>query len=563
MGWEQAARADHREGDRALSNLVDLIRNAGMTRITAVVAGTALMMGLLIFLIFSGAKPNMALLYNDLTPDNATRIVEQLTSRQIDYTLSNDQTRISVPRDQVAQLRLEFAEQGLSGHVGYDLFDRDESLGQSSFTQEINRLRALEGELSRTIASISNVRGARVHIVLPRRELFTRDTQDATASVILKMRGANRLDRGQVAAILQLVATAVPQLNPQRITIVDDRGTLLHGGGDVEDGMGPEAFTDMRSGFESSLSGKVTEMLERVIGIGKVRVEVTAEMDFTQEVQNIHSFDPEQQVVVSSREIEDVSQSQDAAEENVTIGNNLPDAGGFPGQAGSSESESRTDTITNFQTGNTRTERIVPAGRVERLSVAVIVDGVRLDDGTYQERIDEEMEKLRSLAEAAIGFDPARGDNLTIEQMRFEDVPVFAPLDSEELFGIPLERFVSWGQTAIIGVVVLLIALLIVRPLITRLFDLQQQAAAQRAAAADQPNLLTDQSGAMVAAGADGAMVPMDGGGGAEEFESMIDIAHIEGRVKASSLKKVGEIIEKHPEEAVSILRTWMYQESN
>lgn len=532
-----------------------------MARLTAVVAGTALMMGLLVFLIFSGAKPNMALLYSDLDPDASTRITEQLTSRQIDFTLSNDRSRISVPRDQVAQLRLEFAEQGLSGHVGYDLFDRDESLGQSSFTQEINRLRALEGELSRTIASIANVRGARVHIVLPRRELFTRDTQAATASVIMKMRGANRLDRGQVAAVLQLVATAVPQLNPQRITIVDDRGTLLHGGGDVEDGFGPEAISDMRTGFESSLSGKVTEMLERVIGIGKVRVEVTAEMDFTQEVQNIQSFDPEQQVVVSSREIENTSQSQEAGEENITVGNNLPDAGGFGGEAGSTESESRTDSITNFQTGNTRTERIVPAGGIERLSVAVIVDGVRSDDGTYQERIDEEMEKLQALAEAAIGYDPARGDILTIEQMRFEDVPVFAPLDSEELFGIPLDRFVSWGQTAIIGVVVLLIALLIVRPLITRLFDMQQQAAAARAAAADQPSLLTDQSGGMVAAGPDGAMVPMEGAG--EEFESMIDIAHIEGRVKASSLKKVGEIIEKHPEEAVSILRTWMYQESN
>lgn len=546
-----------------MGGLIDTIRNIGMPRLTAIVAGTATMLGLLIFLLISGAKPEMALLYSDLDPQATNQIADQLASRGVEYSMSTDQTRISVPRDQVAQLRLEFAEQGLSGNVvGYDIFDRDESLGQSSFTQEINRLRALEGELSRTIATIDNVRGARVHIVLPRRELFTRDTQAATASIILKMQGAFRLDRAQTAAIQQLVATAVPQLNPNKITIIDDRGTLLHGGGDQDDGtLGADSIADMRTGFESRLSGKVTEMLERVVGVGKARVEVTAEMDFSQEVLNIQSYDPEQQVLVSSREIEDTSQSTEAAPDNVTIGNNLPDAGALDGAAaGDSEQSSRTDSIQNFQTGNTRTERIVPPGRVERLSVAVVVDGIRQNDGTYESRSDDEMEVLRELVESAVGLDRSRGDQVTIHNLRFEDVPVFESLEEEQLFGIPYADLRSVGQTAIIGLVVLLIALLIVRPLITRLFDMQQQAAAARAAG-DSPTMLTDQSGGeMAAAGGGGEMVPHEGG---DEFEAMIDIAHIEGRVKASSLKKIGEIVEKHPEEAVSILRNWMYQESN
>lgn len=544
-----------------MGNLIETIRNIGTTRLTAIIAGTAAMLGLLIFLVISGAKPEMALLYSDLDPQATEQIADQLASRGVDYSMSNDRTRISVPRDMVSQLRIEFAEQGLSGAVvGYDIFDRDESLGQSSFTQEINRLRALEGELSRTIASIDNVRGARVHIVMPRRELFTRDPQAATASIVLKMRGANRLDRAQVNAIQQLVATAVPQLDPGRITVIDDRGTLLHGGGNPEDGtVGADTIADMRTGYESRLSGKVTEMLERVVGIGKARVEVTAEMDFSQEVQNIQSYDPEQQVLVSSREIEDSSESTEQAPDAVTVGNNLPDGGVLDDGAagGARESSLRTDSIQNFQTGNTRTERIVPPGRVDRLSVAVVVDGIRGAEGAYEPRSDEEMEVLRELVESAVGIDRARGDQITIHNLRFEEVPVYDPLEQEELFGLPLADLRSLGQTAIIGLVVLLIALLIVRPLISRLFDMQQQTAAARAQA-DQPTMLTDQSTGM---GGDGALVAQQGE--ESEMESMIDIAHIEGRVKASSLKKIGEIIEKHPEEAVSILRTWMYQESN
>ncbi|MEC9266616.1 MAG: flagellar basal-body MS-ring/collar protein FliF [Alphaproteobacteria bacterium] len=550
-----------------MGGLLDIIRNIGMPRLTAIVAGTATMLGLLLFLIINGTKPEPALLYSDLDPQTTNQIADQLASRGVEYSMSNDQTRISVPRDQVSQLRLEFAEQGLSGGVvGYDIFDRDESLGQSSFEQEINRLRALEGELSRTIASIDNVRGARVHIVMPRREVFTRTPQQATASIIIKMRGAYRLDRTQTAAIQQLVATAVPQLSPQKITIIDDRGTLLHGGGDTKDGLGADNIADMRTGFESRLSGKVTEMLERVVGVGKARVEISAEMDFSQEVQNIQSFDPEQQVLVSSRETENSSQSTEAAQDNVTVGNNLPDAGGLGGGAsGDTETATSTESIQNFQTGNTRTERIVPPGRVERLSVAVVVDGIRQPDGTYEARSDAEMEVLRELVESAVGVDRGRGDQVTIHNLRFEDVPVYEPLDEQEVLGIPIpvSDLRAIGQTSIIALLVLLIAFVIVRPLVTRLMDMQQQAAAARAAA-DQPTMITDQSGAMVAAGGmagmEGAMVPHEG---TDEFEAMIDIAHIEGRVKASSLKKIGEIVEKHPEEAVSILRNWMYQESN
>lgn len=547
-----------------MENLFETIRGFGVPRLTALVGSIAVMLGLVVFLVVSGGRQELALMYSDLDPQTANQIADQLASRQVDYSLSNDQTRISVPRDQVGQLRLEFAEQGLSGTVGYDIFDRDQSLGQSSFTQEVNRLRALEGELSRTIASIDNVRGARVHIVLPRRQVFTREPQEATASVIVKMRGAMRLDRNRTSAIQQLVATAVPQLDPQRISIIDDRGTLLHGGGSVEEGLGPGTIEDMRSSYETRVGAKVTDMLEKVVGVGKVRVEVSAEMNFAQEVQNIQSYDPEQQVLVSSREVENNEQSNQAGADAVTVGNNLP-GGGLDGDGGTQESRSSTDTVNNFQTGNTRTERIVPPGAVERLSVAVVVDGVRLEDGTYQAREDAEMDVLRDLVESAVGLDRSRGDQVTLHNLRFEDVPVLAAYEDERFFGLPISELTSLAQTLMVIFSLAIVVLLFVRPLVNRLIEAQQQAAAIRAAA-EAPAMITDQSGAQVPApmvqGPDGQMMPAPAGAEGEEFEAMIDIANIEGRVKASSMKKIGEIIEKHPEEAVSILRNWMYQES-
>lgn len=546
-----------------MEGIIDTIRNLGVPRLTALIGSVAVMLGLIVFLVVNGGRQELALLYSDLDPQNANQIADQLASRQIDYSLSNDQSRISVPRDQVGQLRLEFAEQGLSGTVGYDVFDRDQGLGQSSFTQEVNRLRALEGELSRTIASIDNVRGARVHIVLPRRQVFTREPQEATASIIVKMRGAMRLDGSRTAAIQQLVATAVPQLDPRRISIIDDRGTLLHGGGTVEENIGPATIEDIRGSYETRLSDKVTEMLEKVVGVGKARVEVSVDMNFAQEVQNIQSFDPEQQVLVSSREQESSEQSNDVGTDAVTVGNNLP-GGGFEGDGGASEVRSSTDTVNNFQTGNTRTERIVPPGGVERLSVAVVVDGIRLEDGTYEPRADAEMDVLRELVEGAVGLDRSRGDSVTIHNLRFEDVPVFEALEEERLLGFPIAELTSLAQTLMVVFSLAVVVLLFVRPLVNRLIEAQQQTA-QAQSAADAPPMLTDQSGApmqtqMIQA-PDGSMVPVAAEAN-EEFETMIDIANIEGRVKASSLKKIGEIIEKHPEEAVSILRNWMYQES-
>ena len=548
-----------------MNSIIDMVRNLGPARLSVIAGTSVLVLGLFIFLATRVTTPDMSMLYGDLSEGDVNRIVGQLSQTDTQFELRKNGSEVWVPRSEVGELRLSLAGQGVGGSlVGYEIFDRDQSLGQSSFVQEVNRLRALEGELARTIGSLGNVRGARVHLVLPRRELFTRDTQEPTASVVLKMRGAQRLGNDQIAAIQHLVATAVPQLRPTNISIIDDRGTLLHGGGEEEGGPGltADSASEMRAQYESRLARRVTELLERTVGFGKVRVEVRADMDFSQVVVNSESFDPNGQVLRSSEAIEENSSAQEAGDETVTVGNNLPDPALDGGGAGATENQSRTEERSNFEISKTMTNRVSAPGQVERLSVAVLVDGIynEGEEGSmlYEARPAEQMDQLESLVRSAVGFDTGRGDALELVNMQFADLPVsVAELDTA-FFGFSTADLRRIVELLVLGVLGILIVLLVVRPLLTKVFEVTPTALAGVGGDGDT-QMLTDQSGGM---GGQGGL-PMESDADEEGFDSMIDIAHIEGRVKASSMKKIGEIIDKHPEEAVAILRTWMYQDAN
>ncbi len=546
---------------------MDMIKNLGPARLSVIAGTSVLVLGFFIFLATRVTTPDMALLYGDLSETDTNAIIGQLSQQNTPFELRRNGSEIWVPRENVGQLRLDMAGQGVSGSlVGYEIFDRDQSLGQSSFVQEVNRLRALEGELARTITSLGSVRGARVHLVLPRRELFTRDTQEPTASVVLKMRGAQRLGNDQIAAIQHLVATAVPRLRPTNISIIDDRGTLLHGGGEEEDGAGMSADSaaEMRTAYETRLARRVTELLERTVGFGKVRVEVRADMDFSQVVVNSEAYDPTGQVLRSSEAIEESATSQEAGQDAVTVGNNLPDAAALDGGAGgSSEQETRTEERSNYEISKTMTNRVTAPGEVERLSVAVLVDGL-YNEGEggavdYEPRPQEQMQQLEALVRSAVGFDNARGDAIELVNMQFADLPVAVTDDTDTtFFGFTTADVRRIVELLVLGVLGILIVLLVVRPLLTKVFE-AAPAALAGAGAESETQMITDQS---YGAGGE-AGVPATTAQEEEGFDSMIDIAHIEGRVKASSMKKIGEIIEKHPEEAVAILRTWMYQDAS
>lgn len=549
------------------------LKTLGPVRLAALGAVGIAVLGVIVFLAARAGQPSMALLYGELDQRDAAQIVASLERQRIPYRLGANGTQILVPADQVPRVRLSLAAEGLpaGGSVGYEIFDRADGLTASSFQQNMNHLRALEGELARTIRSIHGVRGARVHLVLPRRDPFSRREGEAQASIVLTMAGVQRLDREQVQAIVHLAAAAVPGLKPQSISVIDNRGSLLARSGQAVGGMGLAMNAEeMRRAHEIRLGRAIEEMLERTLGVGRVRAEVSAEMDFDRVTENRESFDPDQQVARSVQSVTEESRTTER-NENVTVGNNLPNPQPQQNQAGSQES--RTEETTNYEIGRITRQIVRDTPMVRRLSVAVLVDHAPAVAGAEpQPRSAEELERIATLVRSAVGFDRERGDRVEVVNLRFADAAAPSGSETESLFGLPIGRaeIVRVVETVVFGIVALLALLLVARPLAGRALERIGQAEAGSGAALGGPQegvaALPAPSG--TAALPDGtASVPALGAGAIAalplgERESMINIAQIEGQMRASSIRRVAELAEKHPDEAVSVVRGWMAQES-
>lgn len=541
------------------------LKNIGPGRI-AIVGGVFL--GLMIFFILFVTRftsPSMEVLYSDLDTADSTRITAQLQTMGAKYQLKQGGKEILISAKDVTRVRLELAEQGMGGSVlGYELFDKSEAIGATSFMQNVNYIRALEGELSRTIESLNSVKGARIHLVMPKRELFSRKKQEPSASVFLRMRGATRLSSEQISAVQHLVAAAVPSLTPKHISVIDNKGKLLAGGFEDTDGMGAVSskIDEKNRILENRLAKTLEELIEKSVGFGHVRAEVNAEMDFDRISTNEERYDPEGQVVRSTQSIEETSSSKDSdGSPSVTVGTNLPDANQDSGDnQSSSAAENRTEETVNFEISKKVINHIREAGTIKKLSVAVLVDyehklneeGVR----TAIKRSPEEMELLANLVKGAIGYDADRGDQIEIVQMVFKDsINVEEQLD--QFFGLSKNDLLRVAEMLVLGIVALLVILLVIRPLISRAFE-----ATTAAAQAESERLLADQSPDAPALAGPGGVLATSDMDVEEEFEELIDIDRVEGRIKASSVKKIGEIVDKHPEAALSLIRTWMYQEA-
>jgi flagellar M-ring protein FliF len=548
--------------------ILDGLRALGAARLVALgVVGVAMLAMLALLAARGGTgSTHMSLLYADLDPREAAQIAEALDRAHVPHQEPGAGDRVLVPGEQVARARMLLAKDGLpsGGSIGYEIFDRSDAMTASDFQQEINQTRALEGELARSIRMLTGVRAARVHVVLPRRQPFAHDTQPAQASVVLTMAGAARLDSQGVQAVLNLVAAAVPGLKPQGISVIDSRGMVLARAGQPtgED----EAITsgeELKRATEAKLSRAIEDMLERTLGVGHVRAEVAAEMNFEHVNETTESYDPNQQVVRSTQTVTDKNKSTDG-EKNVSVQNNLPNAdAGTQAQTGSSDD--RNEETTNYEIGRTVRTLVRAQPQISRLSVAVMVDGV-VDQGAdgkvvWRERNEGELSRIKELVQSAVGFDAKRGDTVNVVSLRFVEE---AAGDSagRGLFGLGLEKadMLGLAQSSILGLVVLLTLLFVVRPMALRL--------AVAGPGADE-SMLADAAGGMavagLAAGGGGGVraLPAPGGGGAlvPADDAMVDLANIEGQMRASSLRKLAEMVERHPDETLSIMRSWMNQE--
>ena len=553
-----------------MNGFTQMMRGLGAVRLGVMAGVGAGLIGLFIYLSTRLASPDMALLYGDLELNDSSQLVAKLEAMGVGYEIRGNGRQILVPRDQVLRLRLAAAEEGLpsGGTIGYEIFDRSASFGTTNFVQKINHLRALEGELARTIRSLDRVAAARVHLVLPQRELFSRDERQPSASIVLKLQGGSPLGGAQVQSILHLVAAAVPNLNPRRISVVDDRGNLLARG--QEDGAADEQMTsslhELRRAHESHLRSALESLLEKSVGHGNVRAEVTVEMDLDRVTTNAEIYDPDGQVARSTLLVEEQSISAESeTDQPVGVSSNLPEAASDQAGATNRTSNNRTEETINYEISRTIKTQIHESGAVQRLSVAVLVDGTYAsgDDGseTYSPRGDQELAQLAKLVRLAIGYDEERGDKVEVINMRFARAEIARLAEAEAgLLGLTNGDYFKIAEILVLGIVAVLVLLLVVRPMVARAMTLAPAGANSGlgAGAAQLPG------GAQAAiagpdAGADPALEPPLPDAAAD---NLIDLERVEGQVRASSIKKVSELVDKHPEETIAIMRQWMYQDA-
>ena len=569
-----------------MQGFFDFMKSLGAARMAAMAAVTLALIGFFSFLMVQMTTPQMVPLFTDLSVDDSASIIKDLERQAVPYQIKSDGAIIMVPKDKVARLRMKLAESGLpkGGGVGYEIFDKTDSLGTTTFVQNINHLRALEGELARTIRSIDRVQAARVHLVLPERPLFSRDKVDASASIVLKVRGA--LEPQQVRAVRHLVASAVNGLKPERVSVIDETGKLLADGATPDNPLNGASSDERKLAYENRLRSEVETIVSSVVGPGHARVQINADFDVNRITQTSDKFDPDGRVLRSSQTREEQSATSDNKEGSVSVGTELP--GGNrqqqPADSGSRGDQSRkTEEIVNYEISRTTKTEVIEAGRVNRISAAVLVDGIysKNDKGevAYQPRPKEELDRIAALVRSAIGFDAKRGDQVEVVNLRFAET---TPSPINEVTGWmsylqftkdDITGAAEKGVMALLGLVVLF---MVVRPLVRRVITpegAQTPFAAAPAAAVPAVTAEAAAAAGMMLPGVNGNITSTGGPnvsivGGDEAVaisnrtSAMIDIAKVQGQVHAQSVQKVGELADKNPHEAVSIIRNWLHEDA-
>jgi flagellar M-ring protein FliF len=547
-----------------VQGLVEFLKNFGASRIAAMGAVTLAMVGFFAFLMLRVTAPEMRPLFTDLSLDDSATIAKELDREGVSYELRNDGNIIMVPADKVARLRMTLAEAGLpkGGSVGYEIFDKSDALGTTSFVQNINGLRALEGELARTIRTLNRVEDARVHLVIPDRPLFSRDKIDPSASIVLKVRGT--LEPSQVRAIRHLVATAVNGLQPQRISIVDEQGQLLADGA-MDDGSGSDVSSDeKKTTFEKRLREQVESIVSSVVGSGHSRVQVNADFDFNRVTETSDKFDPDGRVIRSSQTREETSDTNEGANNQVTVGNELPGATQRPAgdaNAPPHDASRKTEEIVNYEISKITKTEVTQGGRLNRVSVAVLVDGTYAKDDkgnvSYQPRSKEELDQIAGLVRSAIGFDQKRGDQVDVVNLPFAETAantIVEPTGWLASLQFTKDDIMRAIEMVVMGVLGLVVLLLVVRPLVRRIISPDAPKALAPGATAEGMLALAAAAGA--------AAEPPAPDPEPSETSKMIELAQVQGQVHAQSVQKVGQLADQNPGEAVSIIREWLHEPS-
>ena len=397
---------------------------------------TAVLVGVMAISVLS-SRETYGTLYSELATEDASAIVEKLKTAQVPYHIEAGGTVIQVPEERIPGLRLELASAGLphGGSVGFEIFDRSK-IGATEFEQQVNLRRALEGELARSVMSIDGVKSARVHLVLPERRLFAAREESASASVVVKLQNSHSFGRKEVAAVVHLVAAAVPTLSKDRVSVVSTEGVTLHrptsdtqGGGDLADLNAEQARV-----MAGQLEGEAQSQLERVLGPGNADVRVNLWLDNAAREKTEELYEPTKTALRSEHKVEEGVANGDAGVAGVPgAKTNLPDAAG-EGPVAEEKPAGGGGGAVRSQTRNWEVQKVVqktttPPGDIRRLSVAVLLNGRYSKKGVFAEIPAEEVKALEETVKRAVGFNQERGDTVTVQATKF------ARLDTDEVTG--------------------------------------------------------------------------------------------------------------------------------
>ena len=538
-----------------MNNILQMIKNMSPSKMASIAAIIVFLISFFVYVAVQMSSSEYTVLYSDLELSNARQIVDRLEADGVEYRLEKNGTEILVPVGDVNRLRLDTVDFALgsgSSNVGYEVFDNTDALGATNFVQNVNLLRALEGELARTISSVDNIRNARVHLVMPKREIFSREEQKPSASVIIKTK-EGPLNPQSIQAIQKLIAAAVPKLDMKDISIVDSNGNLLTEFSEEQNEIVKKSSNEtMRLEQEYKLNKRLQDLLEKSLGKGKAQVQVNLEMDFDEVVTNEEIFDPDSQVVRSQASMTEEGTTGQGASQPVTVGQNIPNSdSSFQSSDANFGTMSKTEETINYEISRIVRNKVKNTGTISRVTAAVSVDGTykRNEEGrlVYQPRTQEEMERITNLVKSAVGYDANRGDLVEVVNIKFASLADEENMLPEKLYmGLTKQELMRMAEGLGVAIVAILVILLVIRPLINNAFEVSGNNSAEKliSSGVDEDNLLLSN---FLSDNYD------------DSAEELVNMNKVDGRIKVSLIKKLNMSVEKNPDAAVNVIRGWLY----
>ena len=452
-----------------------MLLSPGKRMLVAVVAGVAALA--FAILIFVTNRTDYRPLFTNLSTEDAGEIVRKLKDSKTPYQITADGKGVLVPSDKVYELRLTLASEGLpqGGGVGFEIFDR-KNFGMTEFVQKLNYQRALQGELSRTIAQIQGVEQARVHLVVPEKTLFKDSEKPATASVILRMKSNRSLRDSEVQGVIHLVSSAIEGMDPEHVTVLDSRGKILSKGGSSDPtARMTSAMQETQRSYEKNVEDRLQSLLDKIVGGGKSVARVTATFDFKQVERVEEKFDPETIAVRSEQRTEEKGGASSvvggAPGVQTNLGRTAPTSGSGAGGG------SKNDETLNYEVSRSTAKIVEPVGTLSKLSVAVLVDGkyempAAVKEGQtakakYTPRSPDELQKIEALIRSAVGFNTERGDQLSVQNIPFQDVGEVGTEETNKWWSNPFYQ--SLVKNLVIGLGFVALVMFVIRPLINSL----------------------------------------------------------------------------------------------